>query len=307
MEDLGVIFHIGIYSIYAFDSVKSAKRRTVQNGSEWYKERLEVKDDSYRPVAGHKETKKYHTENYGDSSYFDVIEEFDVSEKAVSKWMKISKKIGAKYVILTTKHHDGFCLWDTGTTNLKCNLVDMFIKNAKKYNLDFGFYYSWLEFGQKFNVKFFNEVCVKQITELSKYNPKYIWWDGDWLISQKVILNKIDELIPMLFPNCIINDRIGKRKEIPEYVSYRVFSDRFIPSEKLDISWQHINTIGYSWGLNLQQKEEDYKTGEEIFELYEKIKNLGGNFLINIGPDKNGKIDKNEKKSLKSFGKLLKK
>jgi alpha-L-fucosidase len=90
----------------------------------------------------------------------------------------------------------------------------------------------------------------------------------------------------------IINDRIGG--DDYSLCNYRVFSDRFIPNEQLDIQWQHVNTIGYSWGFNKQQKEEDYKNGNQIYSLYKKVLDLNGEFLINIGPDNNGDIIENE-------------
>uniref|UniRef100_A0A6C0AFA0 alpha-L-fucosidase n=1 Tax=viral metagenome TaxID=1070528 RepID=A0A6C0AFA0_9ZZZZ len=91
---------------------------------------------------------------------------------------------------------------------------------------------------------------------------------------------------------------------MPEYVSYRVYKDRFIPDEKLK-NWQHINTIGYSWGFNKEQEEYDYKTGKELFEIYEKVKSLGGNLLLNIGPNGEGIIPKYELKALKELVGLI--
>jgi alpha-L-fucosidase len=97
--------------------------------------------------------------------------------------------------------------------------------------------------------------------------------------------------------NILVNDRIGK-DNISE-ASYRVFSDRYIPKEKLDgVKWQHINTIGYSWGYNKMQNKSDYKTKNEIYELYNQVNNLGGEFLINLGPNENAEIIKEELEAL---------
>jgi len=147
--DVGIIFHIGLYSVYGFDSVNSAKRRNIMNGSEWYIERLSVNEKTFRPVSGWKETQEFHKKNFNNQNYYDA--KLNITKKEIKKWMKTCKNF--KYVILTSKHHDGFCLWDTKTTDLKYNILDMFKKYAKKYDLVFGIYYSWLEFGKPFTVK----------------------------------------------------------------------------------------------------------------------------------------------------------
>jgi alpha-L-fucosidase len=149
-------------------------------------------------------------------------------------------------------------------------------------------YYSWFEFDN-------------QIEELLKYNPKYFWFDGHWFIKQKSIIDKIFIITKKIIDDgIIINDRIGGNDL--SICNYRVFSDRFIPEKKLDIKWQHINTIGYSLGYNRMNAHSDYKTGEQIHKLKLKIKNLGGELLLNIGPNYNGIICKEELNCLQYLG-----
>lgn len=94
-----------------------------------------------------------------------------------------------------------------------------------------------------------------------------------------------------------MNDRIGKTNV--DVASYRVYSDRYIPNEiQIGVKWQHINTIGYSWGYNKMQNTNDYKKKEEINKLYNKVTNLNRMFLINIGPDENADIIKEELEAL---------
>jgi alpha-L-fucosidase len=121
-----------------------------------------------------------------------------------------------------------------------------------------------------------------------------MWFDGDWVITQKTIQIEIKRIIQnMKSNNILVNDRIGKNN--CDEADYRVFSDRYIPKQPLiDIKWQHINTIGYSWGFNKMQTSSDYKTKEQIMNLYDQIHNLGGMFLINVGPNKDAVIIKEE-------------
>ncbi len=162
-----------------------------------------------------------------------------------------AKQNKVSYIILTAKHHDGVCLWNTQTKTHKSlmDICKVFSDECKKQNIDFGFYYSWFEFGKSFTMKYFKDYCMKQIQELLLYNPKYMWFDGDWKITQKNIraYNK-NMVLNIKTKGIIVNDRVGIKDEDYSWVDYRVFSYRYIPDNKIDIKWQHVNTIGYSWG-----------------------------------------------------------
>lgn len=295
----GIIIHYGLYSYYGYDDIDSAKRRRTQNGSEWYYGRL-IDNNNFRPISGNKSTKKYHSEKHNDVDYFSNLDKITKDENKVKEWVSFAKRNGASYVILTSKHHDGVCLFDTTTTSRKSemDICKVFSDECKRQNIMFGFYYSWFEFDKRFTVSYFKNFCIPQLQELLKYTPNHMWFDGDWKITQKTIQKEIKNIVQsMKTKNILINDRIGKDNY--SSASYRVFSDRYIPEEKLDgVVWQHINTIGYSWGYNRMQNKHHYKKKEEIKELYKKITDLGGTFLLNLGPDENGDIIQEEKDSI---------
>jgi len=86
---------------------------------------------------------------------------------------------------------------------------------------------------------------------------------------KKKILRKIKNMaLNMKSQGIIINDRLGIKDEDYSCCDYRVFSDRYIPKEKLDLKWQHVNTIGYSWGHNKEQSKKNYKSEEQIYIIY---------------------------------------
>jgi alpha-L-fucosidase len=314
-DDFGIIFHWGVYSVFAYDDPISARRRKIQNGSEWAKKRLE-ETGKFRPVSGWEQTQAYAKKTMGGLSYTDMASKFTCEKWDVDEWMTLCKSVGAQYVILTAKHHDGFCLWNTATTDFnscktgpKKDLIKEFGLSAEKHGLSFGLYYSWYEFDKGCTIPYMKMVEV-QIKELLTYNPDIIWFDGDWICKTKYAVNKISEICTLLrSKSIIINDRIADNSNSdPNYLgkaSYRVYADRFIPTTKPSVPFQHINTVGISWGRNTAQEKKDYKTGEDLFKLYTKVNAMGGKFLLNLGPSSDGTLDPDEVDSLVCFGKQL--
>lgn len=299
LDQFGIIFHWGLYSIPAYDDPKLIVKRKIQNGSEWYAKRL-LESGKFRPTNGWQETQKYHKLHYPDQKYEDFAKEFDITSQNwnVDDWMKLCKSVNAEYVIITSKHHDRYCLFETKTTNYhsKRNIVKEFGIAAKKYNMKFGIYYSWYEFDKNPTKQYMNNIVEPQITELLSYCPSIFWFDGDWVIKTKYAKEKVKNICNLLkSKNIKINDRVCD----PNNGSYKVFSDRFIPKEEIKEEWEHINTIGLSWGY--LQNGNIYKSGETLLKLYKEVIDKGGKFLLNLAPDKNGKIDINEEKIIKEF------
>ena len=308
--DFGIIFHFGLFSVPAFDDPKLIVRRTIQNGSEWYQKRLEEKGN-YRPISGWKETQKYHETHYKGKKYEDFVNDFTIDKLNIDDWMKLCKEIGATYVILTAKHHDGFCLYPTKTSKfcLKRDVIKEFVDFARKYELKVGIYYSWYEFNQTCTKKYMDNVATIQVNELSVYKPDIFWFDGDWACKTKYAketVKNICKMLKKLNPNVKINDRVCD----PKNGTYRVYKDRYIPDgkEEKKEEWEHINSCGLSWGYNKAQTPKlHYKSPQTLFELYTTVKNLNGKFLLNLAPDSKGVIDVNEEKIVREFGKLIQK
>lgn len=305
--EYGIMIHYGLYSYYGYDDINSAKRRKAKNGSEWYYKRL-FPDNDYKPTAGYTATQKYHETNYGDARYFDNLDKITTDENKVKEWVTIAKNKGASYIILTAKDHDGLCLFDTKTPQCRKSRMDIckvFSDECKKQDMPFGFYYSWFEFEVPFTftIYYLKTYCVPQIKELLEYKPDYIWFDGDWILPKNSVQEKIKGLMyDVKTKDVLINDRIGKNN-IDE-ANYRVFTD-LPPIEEVDgIAWQYVDTIGrYSWGYNKMQTKSDYKTKEELYDLYNRVTSLGGTFLINVGPNENAEIIEEELEAL-DFAKL---
>jgi alpha-L-fucosidase len=301
----GVMVHWGLYSVPAFDSVEIAMTRSIQNGSEWYLKRLSAEPGSFRPTSGWKETQAYHDREYGkDFKYEQFAEEFTTASCRCNfdEWMATFKTAGATYVVLTTKHHDGFCLWPTKTNSLchdKRNLVGDFCTAARKAGLKIGLYYSWTEFNRSATKVYVDSVMKPQIDELIQYKPDLFWFDGDWSCTTKYAQQGMDDCctkIRKILPTCHINDRIGHKQERLDrnYLglsTYRTYDDRCTPLTKPDVPWERVDTIGYSWGRNRQQRPEHCKSVHDLRQMYRTCRSVGGRLLLNVGPNPDGSLD----------------
>uniref|UniRef100_A0A6C0BC88 alpha-L-fucosidase n=1 Tax=viral metagenome TaxID=1070528 RepID=A0A6C0BC88_9ZZZZ len=302
---MGFIFHVGLYSFYAFGDVKESEKQNFKNGSECYLNNL-ISDNGIKI----NKTCLNHSKYGSNFDYFRAP--FHISREAVCNWLDLCVSCKATYAIITSKHYDGFCLWPTKTQNPKSrdDILQIFKEECSKRNLIFGIYYSWYEFMNPMTIEYFERTCIPQITELLHYGPQMFWFDGDWMIKQKTIIDYIRQIIFLIRNNnIIVNDRITKELA-KELSSYKVggldkSTNRSFPSQYTH-NWQHINTIGLSWGYNSMQEPKDYKNGLELMKLYQKTVSLGGNLLLNIGPKHDGSLDENELLSIQQFIEIIK-
>jgi len=299
----GLIFHWGLYSVPSYDDPVSATRRRTQNGSEWYLKRL-TETGKFRPISGWRETQAYHERVYGSREYATFAEDFGSAEWDPADWMKLAVEVGASYVVLTTKHHDGFCLWDA-----REDYVCKFVDSARAHGLRVGLYFSWSEFNRSCTKVFLNEVMKPHFEKLLSYEPDLLWFDGHWALTTKIAASTVHELVVnarLRFPNLEVNDRLpdAQFKSDKNYLgdaSYRVYEDRALPAERPAVPWEHVNTIGLSWGYNTQQRDSDFKTGVQLDTLRGRVVELGGRVLLNLGPKANGDLEEREIAALRAM------
>lgn len=299
---LGFIFHIGLYSFFGYDDVKLARKRKPENqfGSEYYLQRLQ--EDKI--ISGSNSTQRHHIKYGINFDYFRAP--LNVTREAIVKWIDICVKCKANYVLITARHHDGFCLWNTKTTHIKSSndIVKIFKEEAEKKGLIFGIYYSWFDFLNEMTPEYFNSVCIPQINELLTYNPKILWFDGDDKIRNLSLISYIHNMVLYLRSNGIlINDRICNTNK--ELASFSVCRNKTLPESKPLKEWQHVNTIGLSWGYNSDQEDKDFKSGLTLFRMLNNVFSLGGNLLLSIGPKFDGSLDEREEQSLNEFSSYL--
>jgi alpha-L-fucosidase len=264
----------------------------------------------------------------GYISYADYMKQlggFTASKYKPDEWASLIKESGAKYAVLTTKHHDGVALWDSkaGDLNVVKNspagkdLVAPFCAALRKNGIKTGLYYSLLDWSHpdypgftKTEKKYtsdslkwesFTEFNHKQINELSKlFNPDLYWFDGDWEQSaEKWKAKEIREMILRNNPKAIINSRLQG------YGDYATPEQGLPLSRPADRYWELCMTINDSWGY--QQNDREFKSPQQVIKIFAECLSKGGNLLLDIGPKEDGTIPPEEVNVMKVLGRWTKK
>jgi alpha-L-fucosidase len=319
--DLGLIFHWGVYSVPAYDDTVTARKREILNGSEWYAHRLY---STFRVGPASRKTRECHLAAYGGAEYQDLAAHLTAEHWRPEEWVQLARRVGARYLIITARHHDGYCMWPTTTcpgwnsadTGPKRDVVGELASACRKEGLLFGVYYSLLEWdwlgkpNSTTRAKGITTPTSKKRIErvhlqvgelLTRYRPDVWWFDGDWG-SARWRTGELVRSIRLLTPHAEINDRLGADSR--HLSTFRSSPDRWIPEERPGTPWESIQTVGLSWGRNLEQSGRDYKTGEELATLYERVSGMGGRLLLNLGPDRTGRLDEAEVQALLDMAKV---
>ncbi len=278
-------------------------------------------------VNGIDESWSFYNGYISHEDYLKQVDGFSAQNYKPKEWAKLIKASGAKYTVITSKHHDGFALWDTELGNLnavdqasaKKDVLSPFVKAAKKEGLKLGIYYSLPDWSSELYTHFTNakkryeikedterwgkflSYYQGQLNELSaKYNPDLWWFDGDWEHKpEEWEAEKVRNLLLAKNPNTIINARLPKQGdyETPE---------QGVPLKKPESPfWELCMTMNDSWGF--QGNDNNYKTPNQIIRIFVDCLRLGGNLLLDIGPKADGTIPAEQVNILNELGRWTKK
>lgn len=264
--------------------------------------------------------------------YAKIADDFNPVKFNADAWVKGAKEAGMKYVVFTSKHHDGYAMYDSKvsdynivkTTKWHRDPVKELALACKKYGLKLGLYYSlgrdwedpdvptnWPEKAGRSNTwdfpnedgkvfaKYFERKVKPQIKELlSNYGPiSIIWFDTPELISKPESL-ELEQFIHKLQPNCIINSRIGNG--LGDYL----VSEQQISASKMTKPWEACITMSGKWSYN--RYDNAWKSPELLIRQLVEIVCKGGNFLLNVNPDGQGALPQQSVDNLKAIGAWMK-
>jgi len=295
-DRFGMFIHWGIYAVPA-DSSKGI--------AEWYMHNHKV------PVA---EYEKF-------AAQFNPVK-FDADE-----WVRIAKDAGMKYIIITSKHHDGFCMFDSKLTEYDIIDATPFDRDplkelseaCKRQGIRLGFYHSVMDWHHpdytphrkwehkarpesEANFDRYIEYMKGQLRELvTNYAPvSVLWFDGAWEgDAKKHHSEEVVALVRSLNPDIIINDRIN----LPED---HATPEQYIPMDALpeDRLWETCMTMNDTWGYS--RNDQNWKSVEDLVRKLVDIAHKGGNFLLNVGPTELGEIPPASVERLRAIGEWMK-
>jgi alpha-L-fucosidase len=319
----GIFIHWGAYSVPAW-ALPTGELGAVEEEvwfrnnpyAEWYYNTVRIEGSP---------TWQHHQDVYGGAPYDDFLDSWKAENFDPSDWLDLFKRAGAKYVVPTTKHHDGITLWDapgTGTRNTvhrgpKKDLIGEIAKATKAAGLHFGVYYSggldwsvtnlppltthWEVHNLRPNDAAYSMYAYEHCMDLiRKHEPEVLWNDIEWPDFSKQGGPEVPYSLAALFknyydaiPTGVVDDRWGE-----------THSD-FITSEyqmKTDLEGQGLfencRGIGFSFGYNQIETEEHYMSVEQLVTHLSDIVSRGGNFLLNVGPTASGEIPAIQRKIL---------
>ena len=299
-DKFGIFIHWGVYSVPSFAPAWSNDGYSY---AEWY---------GYRLFEKKKEFIDFHNKNYGSSFAYPQFESsFKAEMFEPGQWASIFKKSGAKYVVLTSKHHDGYALWNSAEADRDWNrpwnavtgtphrdLLGDLTDAVRDAGLKMGYYYSLYEWFNPMwlhdKKKYVEKHMTPQFKDLvTKYKPSIIFSDGEWDISDTAW--KSPELLAWLFNESpvknevVVNDRFGNNTREKNHGAMYTTSE-YGSGMDASIVWEESQGIGSSYGYNRNEQLKDYKSSRELILMLNDIVSRGGNFLLDIGPSADGNI-----------------
>lgn len=270
-------------------------------------------------VNGIDESWSFFNEYLSHEEYLRQVDGFAAQNYDPDHWAKLIRESGAKYSVITAKHHDGFALWNTdhGTLNVMKSsagrdLIAPFVKSLRKQDLKVGVYFSLPDWSypdypnKTRNQMRYNNDSVRwegfinyyhsQLKELNeRFKPDLFWFDGDWEFNdEQWRTREVREFLLNENPDVIINSRLGGHGD---YAT----PEQGVPIVKpRDEYWELCMTMNNSWGY--QGNDRDYKTPNQIIRIFADCISMGGNLLLDIGPKADGTIPDQQVNILKELG-----
>jgi alpha-L-fucosidase len=217
-------------------------------------------------------------------------------------WARLARQAGMKYMVMTTKHHEGFCLWDTRMTDYNAvrhgpgrDLVAEYVEAVRSEGLKLGFYYSLMDWHHPDGARCatdeaarkrfleFTEGCVHEL--VTKYGKlDILWYDVSWPLTSPQAWNsfRMNSMVRKIQPHIILNDR----SQIPEDFGT---PEEHITAAAGDRAWEACMTFNGSWGFQ-KTPPEDWHSARKVLEMLRTCTAGAGNLLLNVGPHPDGTL-----------------
>jgi alpha-L-fucosidase len=244
-----------------------------------------------------------------------VAKHFNPKPNAAREWAKLARRAGQKYMVMTTKHHEGFCQFDSKLTDYCApkqgpgrDLVREFVEAARAEGLRVGFYYSLMDWhhpdgarcktdlaARKRFVEYTHGLIRELMTNYGKIDV--LWYDVDWpLTAEEWESERMNKMVFELQPEIIVNNRNGLEGDFST-------PEQEIKAADAGRAWESCMTLNDSWGFN--HGDDAWKTPKTIAANLAICAGGGGNYLLNIGPKPDGSIPEETVAILEAVGQWL--
>ncbi|OQV16442.1 Plasma alpha-L-fucosidase [Hypsibius exemplaris] len=304
----GIFLHWGVFSVPALVN-------------EWFWEAWK---------GGNKEAVDFMEKNFPpDYTYQDFGRDFHASFFDPYAWTKIFEEAGAKYIVLTSKHHEGYTMWpskysfswnamDVGPGRDLVGELAAAVRNSSK--LHFGLYHSMFEWfhplyledkANGYHTRHFPEAkALPELYEIvNAYRPDVIWSDGEWEASSDYWNST--GFISWLYNDSpvkdtvVTNDRWGNDTRC-KHGGFLTCEDSFDPGQLIPKKWENCLTVdSHSWGYRRNMDIADIRSAQELIRALARAVSCGGNLLLNVGPTADGKIAAVFQERLRQIGSWL--
>jgi len=317
----GIFIHWGVYSVPSWGPTGDSIG-VYDKYSEWYWNKL-INTGS----KVNKNFSRFHLKTYGPNfKYQDFAPMFKAELFNPDDWADLFKKAGAKYVVLTSKHHEGFALWPSAQS-WNWNSVDVgphrdlcgdLSASVKKNGLHMGFYYSLYEWYnpvyQTDLQSYVDDHMIPQMKDLvTRYTPDIVWTDGECDKPSKDW--KSEEFLAWLYnespvkSSVVVNDRWGNETRSRHGGIFTTEYGLVEGQEGMDEApmhpWEECRGIGTSFGFNRTENLDSYSSAEDLIKLLVSTVSAGGNLLLDIGPAADGTIPVIMQQRLMEIGRWL--
>lgn len=265
--------------------------------------------------------------------YDGIAAEFNPAQFDPDAWVALAKEAGVKYIVITSKHHDGFCIFDSRLTEFDVmsarygkDILAQLAEACRRQKMPLGFYYSIMDWHhpdylprrswetdrtvKDADFNRYLDYMKGQVEELVvKYGPAVLWFDGEWEHpSAEFKADDVEALLLRLKPDILINDRLFNRE--PGRGDFGT-PENYVPATGLrnpDGSprlWEACTTMNFNgWGYN--QYETEFHSATQLIRQLIEIAGKGGNLLLNVGPTPEGTIQPEFQARLRRIGEWLK-
>jgi alpha-L-fucosidase len=315
-DKFGIFIHWGVYSVPSY--------APVGQYAEWYWNHLArgPQDKEGKPNP----TWDFHKRVYGENfPYANFAPMFRAELYDPGHWAEVFEKSGAKYVVLTSKHHDGYALWPSEHASLtwgrpwnsvavgpQRDLMGDLAKATRERGLRFGFYYSLYEWYNplwlKDRKRYVNDHMIPQFKDVvQRYEPAIIFSDGEWDMPSSEW--RSEEMLAWLFnessvkDHVVVNDRWGKETR---HVHGGYYTTEYTAGlQDAKNPWEESRGMAHSYGYNRAERLNDYRTNRELLLMLVDLVSRGGNLLLDIGPTGDGRIPVIQEERLLQIGDWL--